>query len=127
MPAAAKDLYIGPSGSAGAAGTRADPLDFYSVLAGTSAVAPGDTAWLTEGVYPGPESGGRRTAFVSYLSGTSAEPIILRADPGKRVALDGWMAIQGRDMWYRGFEVADSRFVNRTEAGTKQPRINNRT
>jgi len=117
LPATGKEWYLAPTGHAGAAGTMADPLDLGSVLAGTSAVGPGDTAWLLEAVYPGPESGGRRTAFVSYLSGTPAEPIILRGEPGKRVTLDGWMEIRGHDAWYWGFEVADSRFVDRTEAG----------
>src|SRR5690554_6326618 len=83
--AAARDLYASPNGRPGAAATREAPLDIYSVLSGAADVRPGDTVWLLEGVYPAPEQDGKRIEFTSRLTGEADKPIILRAEPGKRV------------------------------------------
>jgi len=118
--AGARELYVSPTGKPGASGTRAAPLDLYSVLAARAPVKPGDTVWLLEGTYPAPVEKGKRVAFTSRLAGTKDQPIILRAEPGKRVTLDGWMVIQGRDTWYWGFEVGDSHYTDKTSAGLKR-------
>ncbi len=118
-PARAGELFASPQGKAGAAGTRADPLDLPAVLAGKGGAKPGDTVWLLPGTYHAPEKDGKRVGFQSVLQGTADQPITLRAVPGKRVTLDGWLDVQGAFTTYWGLEVADSTFTDRTEAGAK--------
>jgi len=134
--AAAAELYVAPNGKPAGPGTRAAPYDLLTVLAGKAAVKPGDTVWLLPGTYPAPEGPVpatddkgqpvpgktvvKRTAFVSALTGAADKPIILRAMPGGRVMLDGWMEIKGSDAWYWGFEIADSRYTDKTAEGLKK-------
>ena len=73
-------IFVSPTGSANASGSKEDPLDLASVFAqGANYVQPGETLWLMEGTYVG--------NFRSYLGGTEANPISVRPYPGKRVIL----------------------------------------
>ena len=52
-----RDLFVAPRGKPGSQGTRADPLDLQTVLQpprGREIARPGDTVWLTGGVYEAP-------------------------------------------------------------------------
>ena len=107
LSAPAAEWYVSPEGEAGNAGTEEAPLDLASVLAGQAAVEPGDTVWLMEGRYPAPEENGERRPFVSSLRGEEYNPIIIRAIPGERATLDGWLHINGAHTWFWGLEIAD--------------------
>jgi hypothetical protein len=126
--AARPTLYAAPGGKPAGPGTKQAPYDLATVLAG-KVVKPGDVVWLLEGIYPAPEreievdvkddrgkatgekaKARQRLPFVSELRGTPAAPVILRAAPGARVMLDGWMDVNGEHAWYWGFEIADRRY-----------------
>ena len=117
LPAMGREWYVAPRGKPDAPGTQRAPRDLLSVLAGAESVKPGDTVWLMPGDYLAPEKDGKRQAFVSELTGTSDQPIVLRAMPGERVRLDGWLEVKGSHTWYWGFEVADSTYTNKTKEG----------
>ena len=126
--AAKPTLYAAPEGKPAGPGTKEAPYDLLTVLTG-KVTKPGDVVWMKEGVYPAPEKtievdvkdergkptgektkSTQRIAFVSELRGTEAAPVILRAAPGARVSLDGWMDVRGEHAWYWGFEISDHRY-----------------
>ena len=117
LPATGREWYAAPNGTSDASGTQRAPRDLASVLAGDGDVKPGDTVWLTPGDYHAPKKDGKRQAFVSELTGTADRPIVLRAMPGERVRLDGWLEVKGAHTWYWGFEIADSTYTNKTKEG----------
>ena len=92
--------YVSPSGSSGAAGTKASPWDLASVLRGSKPVAPGDTVWVLGGTYRG--------AFINYMNGTSARQIVVRQLPGQRATIDGDLLVLGSYVTFWGLEVMNS-------------------
>jgi len=89
--------YVAPTGSSAGAGTIGSPWDLGTALTGPAAVHPGDTIWLRGGTYSG--------AFTSSLTGTAAQPIIVRQYPGDRATISGNLTIFGAYTWFWGFEV----------------------
>jgi hypothetical protein len=93
-------------GSRSGDGSRERPWDLATALA-SERVRGGDTVWLEPGVYRGP--------FASRLTGSRGRPVVVRGDPGRRVALDGEgardpvLTINGGFTVYRDFEVFNSR------------------
>jgi hypothetical protein len=72
-------------------------------------VKPGDTIWLRGGTYPG--------KYVSYLTGTSTAPIVVRPYPGEWAKIDSGsgnpsaldiLQVNGAYTWYWGFEIMSS-------------------
>ena len=86
------EWYVGPAGKAAAKGRADDPWDIASALAGQQKVAAGDTLWLLEGTYKVPFKS-RGGGFPVDLVGTATSPIHVRAQTGKRVTIDGGLAI----------------------------------
>jgi hypothetical protein len=78
----AADYYVAPppQGKSTNPGSLDQPWDLQTALNHPSAVNPGDTIWLRGGIYAGP--------FVSRLSGTASQPIILRAYLFERVIVN---------------------------------------
>jgi hypothetical protein len=77
------EYYVSVAGKPDAAGTKADPWDIVSTLAGQRPVQPGDTVWLRGGTYRCEEA--YRTNGQGYrvtLSGTAERPIVIRAAIG---------------------------------------------
>ncbi|HUG69838.1 MAG TPA: right-handed parallel beta-helix repeat-containing protein [Pirellulaceae bacterium] len=120
--ASAAEHFVAPGGSPQAAGTRAEPWDLATALAGPALVQPGDTIWLTEGIYRG--------GFVSRLAGHPARPIMVRAEPGSRVTIDtqprddrdnGLLMLWGADVVFRDFEVTCSHPRRATELAGSWP------
>ena len=112
--APAAEHYVSPDGKPDAAGTKASPWDIVSTLTGKQAVRPGDTVWLTGGVYVTPtEPKIKRFGIECRLKGTPDKPIIVRQAPGERATIDGSLQIYGSDTWYRGFEVRGTRGTKR--------------
>jgi hypothetical protein len=99
-----KDWHVAPGGTATATGAASDPLDLAAALDGRR-VQPGDTVWLRGGQYRG--------TFRSSLSGTAAEPIVVRQWPGERAVLVGntprgdgaVLNVFGAWTVYRDFEI----------------------
>lgn len=76
--AGATDIYVGPSGSDGSAGTSTAPL--RTIAAAVQAANPGDTVWLMAGQY--------RESLVPTRSGNKGQPITFkRAGQGPVVIL----------------------------------------
>ena len=103
----ASEFYVSPGGSGSNSGMAASPWDLATALSQPSAVKPGDTIWLRGGTYRG--------TFTSYLTGTAANPILVRQYPGERATIDGGdsggngiLLISGSYTWYWGFEVMSS-------------------
>ncbi|HEY6853469.1 MAG TPA: right-handed parallel beta-helix repeat-containing protein [Gemmatimonadales bacterium] len=112
LPAPPRAHYASPLGSPNGDGSRANPWDLATALAGgRGRVQPGDTVWLRGGVYHG--------RFVSTLAGTAAQPIVVRQAPRERAVLDHRGAkddafvVQGSWTWYWGFELTNSDPVRR--------------
>lgn len=96
-------FYVAPNGRAAATGTESSPWDLATALSQPSAVRPGDTIWLRGGTY-----GTGATQYVSTLTGSPTQPVILRNYPGERATIDGGFVVSGSDAWYWGFEVMSS-------------------
>jgi hypothetical protein len=75
------DWYVATTGTAGAEGTREDPIDLGTALAATGPVQPGQRVMLLEGTYVG--------RFVSEAPGEPGAPIVYFAEPAVRVTIDG--------------------------------------
>ncbi len=104
----AAEFYVSPTATAGGNGTFNNPWKLQTALDHPAAVDPGDTIWLRGGTYTG-------APFVSYLVGTSADPIVVRQYPGERAKIDGnyngndhTLSIKGSHTWYWGFEIFNS-------------------
>ncbi len=116
------DWYVSATGTAQGTGNKNSPWDLDTALAHPSAVKPGDTIWLLEGNY-----GAYNKVFYSKLKGTQNAPIIVRAEPGKRVTIDGSINTKSSYTWYWGFEVWQSRArsaVRYTECISTNPGVN---
>jgi hypothetical protein len=103
----AADFYVSPGASATGTGSFSNPWRLQTALNHPAAVHPGDTIWLRGGTYAG--------NFINALTGTSSQPIIVRAYPGERATLDGG-AYQSRPVlktggaytWFWGLEIMSS-------------------
>jgi hypothetical protein len=105
--AAARDLYVAPTGSPANDGSASRPLDLATAISSATPARPGDIIWMRGGVYAGP--------FTSSLSGTAAQPITLRQYPGERATVDGGASpatgtfvVLGQYATYWGFEITNS-------------------
>ncbi len=101
------DFFVAPNPGSGGNGSTERPWRLAFALSHPPEVKPGDTIWLRGGVYSG--------SFVSFLAGTPANPVVVRAYPGERVTLDGGtsvgsvvLTVSGRYAWYWGLEVTSS-------------------
>jgi len=112
--AQALEFFASPTGSSSGDGSISRPWDLVTAFKQPSALKAGDTLWLRGGVYQG--------AYVSYLTGASGSPIVVRQYPGERATLDGVNAgghtilqVSGAYTWYWGFEIMSSN-TNRTSS-----------
>jgi hypothetical protein len=99
----ARHFDAAPDGRPEAPGTRAEPWNLASALAGRRALAPGDVLWVRGGTYRGP--------FEVRLAGTEAAPIHVRAVPGERATiLDGGLRVSepAAGLWIWDLELAGS-------------------
>jgi Viral BACON domain len=101
--------YASPTGASSGDGSMSSPWDLQTALNQPAAVQPGDTLWLRGGTY-----GNGVTQFTSALTGTSAQPIIVRQYPGERATIAGELTVNGSNAWYWGFEVANFSAPNRS-------------
>jgi hypothetical protein len=102
--------YVTTGGTAGDSGTTGSPWDLQTALSGGNGkVRPGDTVWVRQGTYRG--------QFVSVLSGTAGNLIVVRAYPGERATIDGLdggpsrletLTINGQYAIYWGLEIMQS-------------------
>jgi hypothetical protein len=98
--------YVTTAGRSGGSGTASDPWDLETALGGGGgAVEPGDTIWVRGGVYRG--------TFRSTLTGAPGAPVVVRAYPGERAAVEGdgsttVLTIDGAWTTFWGLELYDS-------------------
>jgi len=99
----AAEYFVAPTGTATNAGTREAPWDIASALDGNKKIAAGDTLWILEGTYK------RRPKeqFEVRLIGSAEQPVQVRAEVGKRVTIDGGLAVQDPSafVWIRDLEI----------------------
>ena len=101
-----RQFHVSPAGLPGNDGSAQRPLDLTTALSPSSPARPGDVIWLHAGTYRG--------AFVSYLTGTEAAPIIVRQHPGERATIDSGtsasdaLTVLGGHTWFWGFEITSS-------------------
>ncbi len=107
QPAAPREFFVAPNGSASGRGTFEDPWDLQTALDQPPSLRPGHVVWMRGGTYAG--------AFTSRLTGTPTSPITLRQYPGERATLDGGnshgkaiLTISGAYATYWGFEIMSS-------------------
>lgn len=81
LPLAAAEFFVSPRGTPVGDGSVDRPWDFQTALNHPAAVRPGDTIWLRGGLYSG--------TFTSRLSGSAANPIVVRSYPGEWAKVDG--------------------------------------
>lgn len=110
--AGAADFYASPTGTTSTAvgtGTFANPWALQTALSQPAAVRPGDTIRLRGGTYRG--------KFVSYLTGTSTAPIVVRPYSGEWAKIDSGsgnpdgrdiLQVNGAYTWYWGLEIMSS-------------------
>jgi chitodextrinase len=77
-------LWASPTGTSGNSGSYASPWSFVHVLNGGAGgtIPAGATVFLKEGTYTNLDP-----ITVTGLSGSSGHPIVIRAEPGKRVTI----------------------------------------
>ncbi|HVH10519.1 MAG TPA: hypothetical protein VM736_12050 [Gemmatimonadales bacterium] len=109
--------YVATTGTSGGSGATGSPWDLQTALSGGNGkVQPGDTIWLRVGTYSG--------TFLSTLTGTAANPIVVRAYPGERAMIDGGtsnietLTVNGGYTVYWGFEVMQSSTARLGTSGT---------
>lgn len=101
----AKELHVSPSGTASGDGSSSKPWDLATALSHPS-IAPGDVVWLHGGDYSG--------SFVSELTGTQTNPIVVRSAPGEWARIDGktgassTFELNGAWTIYRDFEITNT-------------------
>ena len=95
-------IFAAPYGNPKGAGTKEDPLDLATALAGGDLIQAGDTLWLMEGTYVG--------NFISSLRGVENAPIKVKPYPGKRVVLES--PPLARDESSQATLFIDSQWVN---------------
>ena len=93
--------YVTPGGSSSGDGSLSRPWDLRSALSGGKSIAPGDTVWVRGGTY-------RTSNLLSYVRGTSAARVVIRAYPGERATIDGNLAVFGAYVTFWGLEVMNS-------------------
>ena len=93
--------YVAPNGTSGGNGSLSQPWDLRSALSGGKSIAPGDTVWVRGGTY-------RTGELLSYVQGTSAARVVVRAYPGERATIDGYLAVFGAYATFWGLEVMNS-------------------
>ena len=106
-PALGAEYYVAADGKPDAAGTKDDPWDILSMLAGRKPVEPGDTVWLRGGTYRCEEA--YKTKGQGYNvtpSGSAEKPVVIRAAAGERATIDGGMVVQGDYLWLWDIEIA---------------------
>ena len=115
----AGQFHVTPAATAGGNGTLASPWQLQSALTQTAAVHPGDTIWVHGGSYINPTNGQDHVAWMSTISGTAAQPVIVSAYPGEHPSLDGAnsqqndiLRVVGSNVWFIGLEIFSSS-VNR--------------
>jgi hypothetical protein len=108
--------FAAPGGKSTADGSRSDPWDLATALAGgNKKLQAGDTLWLRGGTYRG--------TFTSTLSGIPDRPIVVRQLPGERAVLDAagasgsTLEVRGEHSVFWGFEVTNSD-PDRVSSGT---------
>ncbi|MFN3324127.1 MAG: malectin domain-containing carbohydrate-binding protein [Bryobacteraceae bacterium] len=118
-------FFVSPAGTAGGDGSEARPWDLATALNHPAGVKPGATIWLRGGTY-----GNGIGNFVSHLTGTASEPIVVRQYPGERAALNGSLLIYAPYTWFWGFEVMRNPRLNESDCidtyqGSKGTRLIN--
>lgn len=100
---AAAEFFAAPTGLQTNAGTRDAPWDIASALDGNRMLTAGDTLWLLAGTYQ------RRPKeqFDVRAVGSAEQPIQIRGEVGKRVTIDGGLAVQDPSafVWIRDLEL----------------------
>jgi len=105
---AAGQHYVASNGSSFGDGSVDNPWDLQTALNQPSAVQPGDTIWLRDGVY-----GNGATIYTSNLNGSSAQPVIVRQYPNERATVNGGIRVNGSNTWFWGFEIANKAIRDR--------------
>src|ERR1700733_7320696 len=82
---ASNQWFVSTSGSPSGNGSSANPWDLNTALNQPAVVLPGDTIWVRGGVYHAPSSNG----YSTLLTGTAANPIIVRNYNNERAIIDG--------------------------------------
>jgi len=95
----AADWYVGPEGTPQGRGTQASPWDLTSALAGRQPIVPGDTVWIAAGTYRHPDRSNDASGYQVRLAGRPGNPIHVRAASGRRVTIDGGLAIVSPATW----------------------------
>ncbi|MEK6282920.1 MAG: right-handed parallel beta-helix repeat-containing protein [Acidobacteriota bacterium] len=127
LPAPKGQWFASPGGSPTGQGTQNSPWDLATALAHgpNREIRPGDTVWLRGGRYAG--------SYLSTLSGTEKEPIMVRGFPGERVIIDKAtindekqpaLKVKGSWVWFWGIEITNSnsnRQRNSPYTGRDQP------
>jgi hypothetical protein len=91
--------YVAPTGAPTGAGSWELPWDLQTALSGARGlVRPGDIIWMRGGEYVGMD-------FRSSLTGTAAQPIVVRQYPGERATIVGRLRAEGENTTYWGFEI----------------------
>lgn len=124
LPTAGAAWYVSPRGTKSGAGNTKKPWDLATALS-NALVKPGDTIWLMGGNYTG--------TFLSTITGTPEQPIIVRSMPNERVIIDKSevnslkqpaLKVKGSWVWFWGFEVMNSntdRSRNSPYSGEDEP------
>jgi hypothetical protein len=125
------EWYAGTEGKSDAKGTQDAPWDLESTLAGQQEVAPGDTVRILGGTYKYQDRKLGSAGYVVKLAGQEGKPIHVRAEPGRRVTVDGGLSVQAPSthLWIWDLEILVSENLSmsrRVEESGSHPQSYNR-
>jgi hypothetical protein len=84
LPTFAAQYYVSPTGSPSGNGSITNPWDLHTGITAHSVVKPGDTIWVRGGTY----TYSTPWQFTVNLTGTAAQPIVIRRYPGEWAVWD---------------------------------------
>jgi len=105
----ASGYYVAPGGSSSGDGSSSRPWDLRSVLSGNKKVPAGSTVWVRGGTYSG--------ELVSYVSGTSSAPVIIRQYGQERATINGNLVVARPYVTFWGLEVMSSNPTGNNKMG----------
>jgi hypothetical protein len=116
--ATAGGYYVSPSGSSSGDGSSSRPWDLRSVLSGSKKVPAGSTVWVRGGTY-------RSGELVSYVTGTSSSPVVIRQYGQERATIDGNLVIATGNVTFWGLEVMSSnpKGTNKMGVNVRAPNV----
>lgn len=100
-----RNFYVTVSGRSNGSGSSSDPWDLDSALLESARVTAGDIIWVRGGTY---EPVKEPNKYNIKISGSSTNPVTVRAYPGELVTIDAGIEIYTDNVVFWGFNITNT-------------------